>query len=295
MKMRSLLIPLLLLAAGCTTETPQPTRAVLDDLGRSVPVMESPQRLISLSPGTTEMLFAAGLGDRIVGVTDADNYPPAVQEIEKIQALPLNHESVVALSPDLVIASDQVNDPRDADALAAVGIQTYFVSVQSLPDLSRGIRALGHRFGTPDAADAYADSLEHTLAELDARRLEFGDTLSTLFLIGDETLFAFGPESYVHDMISIAGGESVTQDMDTEAPILSEEFVLAAQPEVILTAFESDAARLVQLHPSWRSIPAIRNGRVHQIPADEVLRPGPRLVSGTRSMSEAIQERGRQR
>ncbi|MFT4604940.1 MAG: iron complex transport system substrate-binding protein, partial [Rhodothermales bacterium] len=263
---------------------------VLDDLGRSVAIGEAPQRLISLSPGTTEMLFAAGLGSRVVGVTDADNYPPAVSEIVSIQALPLNHESVVALRPDLVVASDQVNDPRDAHALAAVGIPTYFVSVQSLPDLSRGIRALGHRFGTPDAANAYADSLEHTLAELDARRLEFGDTLSTLFLIGDETLFAFGPESYVHDMIAIAGGRSLTEDMDTDAPILSEEFVLVAQPEVILTAFESDAGRLLELHPSWRTIPAIVNGRVHQIPADEVLRPGPRLVAGTRAMSEAIQQ-----
>ncbi len=272
-----------------------PARTILDDLGRLVMVEEAPQRLISLSPGTTEMLFAAGLGERIVGVTDADNYPPQVLELVRIQALPLNHESVVALSPDLVVASDQVNDPRDADALAAVGIPTYFVSVQSLPDLSRGIRALGHRFGTPDAADVYADSLERTVAELDARRLEFGDTLSTLFLIGDETLFAFGPESYVHDMIAIAGGRSLTENMDTEAPILSEEFVLAAQPEVILTAFESDAARLVELHPSWRGIPAIRNGRVHQIPADEVLRPGPRLVAGTRAMGEAIQQRSRQR
>ncbi|NNE69044.1 MAG: ABC transporter substrate-binding protein [Rhodothermales bacterium] len=284
-----------LLLAACGESEPTQQPSVVDDLGRQVVAGGTPQRLVSLAPGTTEMLFAAGLGDRLVGVTDADDYPEAVSGIARIQALPLNHEAVVALQPDLVFASDQINDPRDAEALSAVGIPTYFVSVQSIPDLPRGIRALGARFGSADAANAYADSLERTLAELDTRREEFGDTLSTIFLIGDETLFSFGPESYVHDMIAIAGGRSLTADLDTEAPILSEEFVLAAAPDVILTAFDPDPARLLALHPAWSTVPAIRNGRVHMIPADEVLRAGPRIVAGTRSMSEAIQRRSRSR
>lgn len=289
MRARLALIPFLFLFTACGDPADPPLPTVIDDLGREVVVEGEPQRIVSLAPGTTEMLFAAGLGERLVGVTDADNYPEAVYELERIQALPLNHESIVALQPDLVFASDQINDPRDAEALAAVGIPTYFVSVQSLPDLSRGIRALGARFGTPAAATAYADSLERVLAELDDRRAEFADTLTTIFLIGDQTLFSFGPESYVHDMIAIAGGRSLTAAMDTEAPILSEEFVVASAPQVILTAFDPDPTRLLRLHPSWSTVPAIRTGRVHMIDPDVVLRAGPRIVAGTRAMSEAIQ------
>ncbi|MFT5143476.1 MAG: iron complex transport system substrate-binding protein [Rhodothermales bacterium] len=233
------------------------------------------------------MAFAAGLGERLVAVTDADDFPPQIEGLTRIAALPLNHEAVVALRPDLILASDQVNSKRDADALAELGIPTFFVSVQSLPDVSRGIRSLGALFGGL-TAPAYADSLERLLASLDETRSLAPDTFSVIFLIGDETLFSFGPESYVHDMILVAGGRSLTETMDTDAPILSEEFVLQAGPDVLFTAFEVDIERLVTLHPSWSLIPAVSSGRVFQIPPDLVLRAGPRLIAGTQAMSDAM-------
>ena len=282
---------LLLLAAlvACSEPPePEPAATVTDDTGRTIPYVEQPVRVISLAPSVTELAFAAGLGDRLVAVTTADNYPPEVADIARISALPLNHEEVVALRPDLVLASDQVNDPRDAEALAEVGIPTYYVSVQTLPGVSRAVRAMGTLFGDSTAAAVYADSLEAGLRALDRGRTESPERPGVIFLIGDETLYSFGPESYVHSMIETAGGRSLTARMDTEAPILSEEFVLSAAPDVILTAFEGDAAHLARLHPSWASVPAIAGGRVHRIDADLVLRPGPRLIAGTHAIQEAL-------
>lgn len=261
---------------------------ITDDLGRSIPQIDRAERVVSLAPGATELAFAAGMGSQLVAVTTADNYPPAVQGLERISALPLNHEAIVALEPDLILASDQINDPREAEALAEVGIPTYFVSVGSLPDVSRVVRALGVLFGDEVAAGQYADSLEATLQALDTSRRGDADRPSVIFLIGDDTLFSFGPESYVHDMILVAGGRSLTAEMSTEAPVLSEEFVLAAQPEVLLTAFDPDPARLVELHPGWEAIPAIRDGRVFRIEPDLVLRDGPRLIAGTLAMRRAL-------
>jgi iron complex transport system substrate-binding protein len=271
---------------GCS-EPPVPPYTVLDDLGRRVAVPERPARIISLAPGTTEMAFAAGLGDRLVAVTDADDFPSQIEGLTRIAALPLNHEAVVALRPDLILASDQVNSKRDAEALEELGIPTFFVSIQSLPDVSRAIRSLGALFGGV-SAPAYADSLEHLLASMDDRRALALDTFSVVFLIGDETLFSFGPESYVHDMIMVAGGRSLTETMDTDAPILSEEFVLAAAPDILFTAFDPDIERLVSLHPSWSLLPAVSSRRVYQIPPDLVLRAGPRIIAGTQAMFDAM-------
>ncbi len=283
-------LTLVFLATGCSpADSPNPTgRAIVDDIGREIVIPDRVLRIVSIAPSATELIFAAGAGALLVGVTDVDNFPPEIERLPRIQALPLNHESVVALRPDLVFASDQVNDPRDAAALAELGIPTYFVSIQSLPDVSRSIRTLGFLLHTKEPSAAYADSLERQLAFLDTERPSEGHVPSVIFLIGDDTLFSFGPESYVHDMIAVAGGRSLTESMETKAPILSEEFVLDAAPEVLFTSFEPDVQTLLDKHPSWASVPALRSGRVFHIPADHVLRPGPRLIAGTWEMSRAL-------
>jgi iron complex transport system substrate-binding protein len=284
----SICLALFLLAGqGCSKPEP-PGRSLSDDTGRTIRIPDRIDRIVSIAPSATEILFAAGAGSLVVGVTDVDDYPPEIADRDRIQALPLNHESVVALRPDLVVASDQVNDPRDAVALAEMGIPTYFISIQSLPDVSRSVRAMGWLLDTQTSASAFADSLEQQLSALDARRGDNPDPPTVIFLIGDDTLFSFGPESYVHDMIQVAGGVSLTETMDTEAPILSEEFVLDAAPEVLLVAFDSGAQGLLSKHPNWASLPAIADGRVFWIPPDLVLRPGPRLIAGTWAMSDAL-------
>lgn len=111
-----------------------------------------------------------------------------------------------------------------------------------------------------------------------------------LLLAGAKTLYSFGQESYVHDLIRMAGGRSVTAKLDAKAPVLSEEFVIRKNPDVIIGTFAEthDAQKLLALHPSWRSVSALEEGRVYTVDGDVVVRPGPRVVEGVRRMAALL-------
>jgi iron complex transport system substrate-binding protein len=278
--------------AGCTgrTETPADGRTFTDDLGRAVTVRQPVERLVTLAPNLTELVFAAGAGAKVVGVSTVDDYPPAVADLPRYGIFPVDFEAIAALDPQLVLATSHVNVTRDADTFAALGIPTFFLSFRTLDDVLDGLRRTGEVLGTRATAEAAADSLTRVLASLRART----DTVSArplvLFLIGDAELFAFGKESYIHEMIHLAGGRSATEDFTTEEPVLSESFVLSTAPDVIIGGFgpDYDTGRLLELHPTWNVVPAVRDGRVHTLDGNLFYRPGPRLVEGTLRMARLL-------
>ena len=279
----------LLLVAACAPPQEGPYQ-VQDELGRTIQLQGVPKRLVTLAPNVTELVYAAGAGARVVGVTTADDYPPAVAELPRFSALPVDFEAIVALSPDLVLASDQVNAPNDAGTLEALGIPVYFTSVTGLDDLFESIRSLGHVLGSASTADHTAQTLEDSLAQLRSLLRDASSTPRTLFLIGDVTLYSFGSGSYIHEVIAAAGGLSITADLESRAPVLTREFVLTQQPAVIAITQDSSytAAQLLAHHPTWDVVPAIRDQRVYGVAASLYLRPGPRLVTGTWKLAHAL-------
>lgn len=289
---RLCLLLVALLATGCAErdDASAPGMPTLtDDLVRNVPVAPPVGRVLTLAPSLTEMLYAAGGGAALVGASQADTFPDEVGALSRYGTYPLDVEAVVALQPDLVLATNQVNNPDDARPLAEAGVPTYFFSFDALDDVPRAIRTIGMLVGTEARAEAAADSFETRLHRL-ATRTDSLDRPRTLLLIGDETLFAFGGASYTQQMIALAGGESVTARFDGEAVTLSDEFVLEAAPEVIVGTFGAgtDAARLLALHPAWRAVPAVAAGRVYSIDPDLVLRPGPRLADGAEVLARLL-------
>lgn len=281
-----------LLGSGCTQErsvTPT-TQEWTDDLERTIAIADPVQGVATLAPSLTEVVFAVGGGSRLVGVGEPDNYPPAVEALPRYSIFPINFEAITALGPDLVLATDEINNPRDAETFAAVGIPTYFFSIEGLPDVYRSIRQVGALLDKEVRAAVVADSLENAMAEMGNRTANLENKPLVLFLIGDETLFSFGKESYVHDLIAVAGGISATGDLDIEQPILDDEFVLTKKPDVILSTFpeDYDPGRLLELHPTWDIVPAIQNQRIYALPPDLIYRPGPRLVEGARQMAKLL-------
>lgn len=275
--------------AGCQSEPAGPATHT-DDLGRAVEVPAPVGRVVTLAPNLTEIVFAAGAGDKLVGVTTADDFPPAVDSLPAFSALPIDFEAITALEPDLVLATDQVNTPRDAETFSALDLPMYFFSFGSLRDVWASIRTTGDLLGTPRAATATVDSLQATVEALRARTASLAERPRVLVLIGDETLYSFGASSYVHTLVELAGGQSLTATLDTEAPVLSEEYVLTNEPDVIVGAFgaDYDTSRLLALHPTWDVVPAIQNDRVYSLNPALLLRPGPRLIQGARQMAQAL-------
>lgn len=292
LRIRLLLLGLLA-GLGACQRTPEPVVGALqftDDLGRTVTLPQVPQRVVTLAPSLTEVVFAAGAGHKLVGVTTADDYPPAVDTLPRFSALPVNFEAIVALKPDLVLATDQVNNPRDAATFEALGLPVYFFSYAALDDVLEAILTTGKLLGTEPAARRTVDSLRARLAKLG----QATDTLSyrptVLVLISDETLYAFGQGSYVHDLVARAGGQSLTASLPNPAPVLSDELVLQLKPEVIVITAGADynPASLLRNHPAWDLLPAVRNRRICGVEPAFILRPGPRLIAGLESLLQCL-------
>ncbi len=261
--------------------------AFTDDLQRTVYVPATIDRIIPLAPSITEALFAAGAGRQVIAVSHADDFPPAIDSLPHFSSLPVDFEAIVALQPDLVIATDEVNNPRDAHLFESLGIPIVYFSFDGWPDVPRVIRRLGALTGNEAAADREAGALEDRASYLTQQL----DTVQTrprvLFLIGDDALFAFGEGSYIHDIIRMSGGESLTASIETRAPVLSEEFVLTSRPDVIAGTFGEDNELLIH-HPAFDALPAIVNGRVCTLSPSLVLRPGPRLLDGAAELAACL-------
>lgn len=286
----TLLIILSVWQSGCRRGDAPAPGTVRDDLDRPVEVDLPATRVVTFAPNLTELVFSAGAGERLVGVGLYDDYPPEVADLSRFSTYPIDFEAVAALEPDLALATDQVNSPRDAETLEALGIPTYFLSFGSLEDVFDGLITIGELLGTRSTAVAAADSLREAVSALRARTDTLQNRPDVLLLIGRETLFSFGNESYVHEMIDLAGGHSLTAELDARAPVLSEEYVLDRKPDVILGPWGDDPDRdiLLEEHPSWRVIPAVRDGRVYGMDGSLVERPGPRLVTGMHEMARML-------
>lgn len=298
-----LLLAAALAVAGCasdpagTARPPQRDTTLTDALGRRVALSLPARRAVTLAPNLTEIVFAAGAGRRLAGVTTADDFPPeAVDTLSTVQAYPqVDFEAVAALRPDLVLATDQVNAPRDAATLKTAGAPTYFFSFSALGDIPAAVERAGLLLGTPGRATRTADSLRRLARRVEERTTRAIENTSAgrplvLFLIGDETLYTFAKGSYVHEMIRIAGGRSATAELSTNAP-LSEAFVLEKQPDVIVGAFgkDYDPTKLARLHPSWRDVvPALENERVYSVKPPLFLRPGPRVFEGLQRLARLL-------
>lgn len=284
-------LALALTLAACQPGAPDAgaTRTVVDALGRDVDVPTEPRRVIPLAPNLTELAYAAGAGDRIAGISQADDFPPDALAKPRFSSFPLDVEAIVALDPDLILATAAINPPRDAEAFAALGIPTVYHEFASWGDVLAGLAAMGDLLGTPEQAQTVADSLAWRMDALRAQTANLPRP-RVLFLIGTETLYTFGKGSYVHDLIEAAGGESLTAEFETAAPVLSDEYVLRAAPDVIVGSFADTltASGLLAQHPTWDVVPAVQNARIVALDAGHWLRAGPRNILAAEALARAL-------
>lgn len=283
----------LLLIAGCGDPSSEEADVtVTDDLNRMVSFDRPVERVVSLAPNLTELAYAAGAGSLLVAITSSGDYPPPVDTLPHVSALPVDFEAVAAQEPDLVLATDQINAPGDADTFEALAVPIYFFSFNTLGDILDGLRTTGRLLGTEGAA---ADSVAALQREIDALRAQTepipkDQRPRVLVLVGDDTLYSFGKGSYVHTLVELAGGRSITADIENQAPTLTDEYVLTEKPDVILGLWgtDYDPSRLLELHPTWDVVPAVRNDRVYSLPPSLIARPAPRIVDGARRLAHLL-------
>ncbi|MBX3029494.1 MAG: ABC transporter substrate-binding protein [Chloroflexi bacterium] len=288
----------LLMATTATTlaqaPTEQPVTMLTDDTGTQVTLGAHPQRVISLSPAITEIVFALGAGDRLVGGTDFDDYPaeaPALPDVATYQGVLM--EQLVELEPDLVLASGMGLTP-DADIarmreLEYPVVVTYSTSVD---DVLVDIRLIGDALGGD--ADAAAEALTAEMAADLDRIAELaaatGRTPRTFYETGDQPeLYGVAPGSFAADMIERAGGEAITTG-DPNVWSMPLERLVAADPEVILLGDAAYGTCPVGVtgRPGWGDMTAVQDGAIRPVDDIVVTRPGPRLALGLASVARGI-------
>lgn len=256
-----------------------------------------PSRIVSLVPATTEMLFAMGAGDAVVGVSNFDSYPPEVERRTRVGGLiDPDFERILSLRPDLVIV--YATQRELVARLERAGLPIFGYQHAGLADVTATIRALGDRVGRGAEARGLADRIDRDISALRARtaRLPKPRTMVVIEREPDSLrgLYVSGGVGFLHDMLEVAGGDDAFGDVKRQNVQTTTEQVLARAPEVILELHGGPAwtpdhlARELALWKGLASVPAVRNNRVHILVDDKLGIPGPRVLDAIREMAKVL-------
>ena len=223
-------------------------RTFVDDLGRKLYLAKVPNRLVSLAPSITETLYAIGLGDRVVGVTDFCDYPPDARSKPKVGYARPNLETIVALQPDLVLAPQDFIRPDVLGKLEQLKIPTFIVEAKTVEDIASRIQTIGRMLGQPESGDRVAMELRGRVNALKARTQALSRP-RVLYVLNSQPLITVGPGSFIDQLIEMAGGANVAARALSPYPRLSMEAVLAHDPEVII--FVEDHQRHLERLKAW--------------------------------------------
>ena len=261
-----------------------------DDAGRAVTFAHAPMHIISLAPSNTEILYALGLGDRVVGVDDNSDYPAEAKAKPKVGGFAgTNLEQVVALQPDLILASG-ITAPGLLTALTGRNLTVVVLNPPDLPGVLADLSLVGQITDVNAQAAQVRGGLEARIAAV-AARLKNATTKPRVFFELDPTQFyTAGPHSFVDDLITRAGGTNIAADASTPYPTLSAEQIIAKDPEVIILSDESQGVtpESIKARAGWAGISAVKNGRIAALNPDLTNRPGPRVVDALEQLALAI-------
>ena len=286
------LVVCLALFSACTpkgTANNGPSREITDDAGRRVSIPFKVDRVVSLAPNLTEIVFAVGAGNRLVGRTSYCDYPPEAKAIAEIgDTLHPSLERIIALKPQVVLVSTASQLEVFTQQLNGQNIAVFVTDPHDLKGVFRSIEQIGEIVGEKDKANQLVQKLlerTHTVEQAVSGK----PPVKVFYQVSGEPLYTAGHDSFVTDLMRRAGASSVTADVPGAWPKYSNESALAARPDaIILPTGGSMGAANSNVAEALRQSPAVLNGRVYKINDDHLTRPGPRLVDGLEEMARAL-------
>ena len=260
----------------------------------SVLPASQPDRIVSMAPNLTEVLFALGLEDKIVGVTLDSDYPPAAAEKPKVGTFwQPNIEAVIAAKPDLVITLAFEQQKNLAERLKRIGYNSLMVNIEKVSELFEVIEKIGEVTGKVAEANELAYDIRMKLEQLSAL-INTGDKVKVLWVVQRRPLRVAGRDTFVNEIIELAGGENAIGPTVHKYPPIGAEQVIACAPDVIIEPAMTGGDRAGQKEKAIRywsrfeNVPAVKNKRVYIIDGDTVSRLGPRLYEGTETIARCL-------
>jgi iron complex transport system substrate-binding protein len=291
---------LVIVSSGCAAKSPSapdassgPSAATgslvyTDGMDRRVSLPRHPQRIISLAPSVTEVLYLLGADDRLIGVTTHCDWPDAVRTKPRIgDLINPNYELILAAKPDLIVASTAGNDRSAVLKLADLGLPVYVTAPRSVEKIFQTVDAIGQISDRASQGEALVARMKQRLDEV-KRRLAGLPPVRAFFITWFDPLLAPGKNTFENDVLQLAGVESISADVDQFYPRYSLEQVLARDPEVIITV-QHEGAPLPDLGrlAGWQRLRAVRTGRIYVL--NEVFQhPSPRFVDGVEELARKL-------
>ena len=263
-------------------------KVFIDEIGNRIELSKNPERIISTAPNLTEMIFAIGAGDLLVGRTRFCNYPAEVNKIEIIgDMLHLNFEKIVELKPDLIFMTVEGNTKELYDKLKGLGIQIYVTNPRSLNDILGTIKNMGIILNRKDKADSLVNSINKSLKEISSKNLK---RQRAIFVVSFSPLIIAGKNTFINEILEQTNLENISPEKSISAyPMISREEVLDKNPDVIiLPSSKYSIEEILRVYPEWKNLKAIKNRKI--IYVDQVLffRPGPRFIDAIKFLSNEL-------
>lgn len=281
----------LIMLAVSAWPMPVAARSIVDQTGRSLEVPDAPQRVVALAPSITEIIYDLGCEDRLKGVTTYSNFPEPAQALPKVGSyVYLDLEKIVALEPDLCIGIKDGNPKALVLRLESLGIPVYAVNPRSLESVRTAVLEIGELLQASDRARQVAGEMKSRMDNIRQLAATAENRPRVFFQIGVSPIVTAGSDTFIHELIELAGGVNLAAKY-TSYPRFSTEEVVVVEPEIIIItsmAREKTFAQAKEKWQQWPNIPAVKNNRIFLVNSDLFDRPTPRLIDGLEMLLRLI-------
>lgn len=276
-------------------ELPQFPLTVVDDLGRTVEIAKLPERIVSLAPSNTEIIYALGLEDRLVGTTDYCDYPEAAKSKPRVANYTTpNLEKVISVQPDLILA-EEIQEKTALPAMEKLGLTVIVTVDKTLDDILNDIKLVGHVNGKDKAAATLVDSLNTRIQAVVSKTSTLApeQRVKVLYVIWHDPIWTMGGNTFVSDLIWKAGGVNIFADDFEKSRVVSLESIIQKNPQVIIVSGMATTGDLIynniKKETRLAGVDAMRNNRIYRISdANLTERPGPRIVDGLEEVAKLL-------
>jgi len=281
---------LLLLLAGTPFTAAWSEVRVTDDAGQEIVLQQPAERIVSLSPHITELLFAAGAGSAVVGVSEYSNYPAAAETIPRISGGGgLDMEAIVALRPDLVVAWQSGNPDQQVKHLQSLGLTVFLSEPRLLADVPQTIRKLGTLAATRTPAFEQAAAYEKRLDGLRSRYSQRPE-VTVFYQVWTNPLMTINGEHLISDVMQVCSGRNVFAQLPALAPQIDVEAVLVANPDVIIIGADTADDSMLQQWRRWPELSAVKHKQLYSIQRELLVRQTPRVLDGVERLCEILEK-----